>query len=613
MEVDEAPPAAQLDKRVCFCCGRRLGARQLSRHRTDYLAALNAQLAAGADQGGDNPDMGNDGMDVANGDIGPEDIDMENGEDTGAEVGEDPFAGLALDRDYDAPIPLLDPAPPHQVRRNPPVRIDNWPEPGSDHESGAEDIDKGPANGPDRDPPYEEPNPDAGRAELDPLNEYEMRDAELRAIYDRELGDLADEEWVELYDEYLQHKDTVMLRFLATCLHTRFSRQTWNELRFGPCEALGLPSEFIAWRRLRILAGLEIREYDCCVNSCVCFLGKYAERELQALLRNPDMLEKLGYRARAEADYDPDVFRDIFNGENYRSLQNTLLDPGSGYCFFDNPEDLLIVLSTDGFTLFKRRRHLNSYLAPLLDELLLLQDGVESIKVPPAGAANDMGIQIVLHAFLIMLFGDIPAVTKLLALKGHNAKLPCRTCYMQGVLYRYPRTSVYYLPLTLPGTERGFPPHLLLLRTHELFLLHYRSLNALNRQPAQRAKLSQELGINAQPIFGHLKSIDLSSCAPYDIMHLLFENLVPNMIAHWTGKFKVLDQGTGSYQLAPAVWAEVGQLTAQAACTIPSAFVGMIPDISRDQNLYKAEAYLFGWQYIGPIILRGRLDQPYYE
>ncbi|KAG8717826.1 hypothetical protein FRC08_006555 [Ceratobasidium sp. 394] len=256
---------------------------------------------------------------------------------------------------------------------------------------------------------------------------------------------------------------------------------------------------------------------------------------------------------------------------------------------------------------------MNSFLIPLLDELLLLERGVESIKASPAAARNDVGVQFVLRAFMIMLFGDIPAVTKLLAMKGHNGKLPCRTCYMQGVLYRYPRTSVYYVPLTLPGAARGFPPHLLLLRTHELFLLHYRSLEALVGQRARHAEHSQDLGINARPIFAHLKSIDLGSCAPYDIMHLLFENLVPNMIAHWTGRFKMLDQGTENYQLAPAQWAEIGRLTARAARTIPSQFVGTIPDIAQDQNLFKAEAYAFWWQYIGPIVLQGRLNQPYYD
>ncbi|KAG9075048.1 hypothetical protein FRC06_010305, partial [Ceratobasidium sp. 370] len=236
------------------------------------------------------------------------------------------------------------PAPPHAVRRNPPVRIDDWPELGSDHKSEAEVVDEAPADGPDQDPPYEEPNPGAGRAELDLLNEYEMGDAELQAAYDRRLV-------------------TWLIRNGWSC--------TWDE-------PLGIPSEFIAWRRLRILAGLEIREYDCCVNLCVCFLGKHADRELQALFRNRDMVDKLGYQARSEVDYDPGVYRNIFDGKSYRTLRNTQLDPNHEYCFFDNPEDLLI--------------DMNSYLAPVLDELLLLERGVESIKAPPAGARNDVGV-----------------------------------------------------------------------------------------------------------------------------------------------------------------------------------------------------------------------------
>ncbi|QRV78025.1 Transposase family tnp2 [Ceratobasidium sp. AG-Ba] len=431
-----------------------------------------------------------------------------------------------------------------------------------------------------------------------------------------------------------------------------------TELRFGACAAAGLPSEYVAWRRLRLWAALELRYYDCCVNSCICFLGKYAELllrlycdeprynaaghprrqfaytplipQLQALFRDRDMIEKLGHRSRAEALHRRGVYHEIFDGETYRTLRNTRPDPDHDYCFFDNPEDLALGLSTDGFTLFKRRRRglstawpiniviynlhpsirtrlenvicvgaipsptqcndMNSFLAPLLEELLLLERGVESVKAPPAGQPDD-----------------------LLALKGHSGKVPCRTCYIQGVPYRYPRVTTYYTPLTLPGAERGFPPHMLFLRTHELLHLHYRQLEALDGQPARRAELATDLGINARPIFGRLKAIDLSTCTPYDIMHLLFENLVPNMIAHWTGKYKSLDQGTEHYELAPGVWTEIGRLTNAAARTIPSASVGTLPDISTDQNLYKAEAYSFWFQYIGPIVLQNRLAQPYYN
>ncbi|QRV83012.1 Transposase family Tnp2 protein [Ceratobasidium sp. AG-Ba] len=566
---------------------------------------------------------------------------------------------------------------------NPPVlEFNDWPDPGSEHDSEIEDPPGEAPVGEDQDPAYNEAEAMA-RAEYDPLNEPEVRDAQLRQEFDEQFGELAEEQWVELFDEHLRRSDVPMLKLLATRIRTHFSRQTWDELRFGAFEPAGVPSEFMAYRRLRNLSGFNFRAYDCCVNSCICFLGKYAEHnqcdycreprhnaaghtrrsfhytplipQLQALFRDRNMIEKLGYRARAEAVYDPDVTYDVFDSENYRTLRNTQVHPESDYCFFDNPEDLALGIATDGFTLFKRRerglstawpiivlnynidpryrtrlentlcvgvipgprqcKDLNSFLVPLLDELLLLERGVESIKVPLEVNPEypDAGISFVLRAFMIMLMGDIPAVTKLLAMKGHNGKTPCRTCYIQGVPYRYPRTTVYYVPLTMPGGEQALQPNLLLHRTHELFQLHYRSLEALNDNPPRRTELSQDLGINARPIFARLKSIDLATCAPYDIMHLLFENLVPNMIAHWTGRFKNLDQGIGNYELAPGAWDEIGRLTAAAAPLIPSRFVGTLPDIASHQSLYKAEAYAFWWQYIGPILLHGRLNQPYYD
>ncbi|QRV90391.1 hypothetical protein RhiJN_18409 [Ceratobasidium sp. AG-Ba] len=97
------------------------------------------------------------------------------------------------------------------------------------------------------------------------------------------------------------------------------------------------------------------------------------------------------------------------------------------------------------------------------------------------------------------------------------------------------------------------------------------------------------------------------------MMHLIFENLVPNMILHWTGEFKDVDEGTGAYRLGKEVWAEIGKLTTNAAKTIPSAFVGTLPDIAKDRNHYKAEAFSFWFLYLGPILLKDRLPRVYYQ
>lgn len=439
---------------------------------------------------------------------------------------------------------------------------------------------------------------------------------------------------------------------------------------------MNIPSEFIAWRRLRILSGLETHAYDCCVNSCCCYVGKnkdlttcphckeprYNSRnkpqrvyhytplipQLRGLFASRDMAEKLRYRSTLESKYDPNVIQDVFDGAHYRSLRTTQVTPDDPYCFFDYPEDIALSLSTDGFTLFKRRRRgystawpiilinnnlspkirtrleniicvgvipgprqckdLNSFLIPLLDELLELEGGVLATGVAPDGES----CVLVFHAFIILIFGDIPAVTKLLAMKGTNAFSPCRACYIEGFLYQAGRTSVYYVPLVHPDEEAEWDSNNLPMRTHAQFLEHISEIEAA---PTKRARdmLAQHYGINARPIFAHLRSFNLATCAPYDIMHLFFENLIPNLILFWTGEFKGLDQGSGKYQLTRSVWDKIGQETAASLQTIPSEFVGTLPDIAQDQYHYKAEAYSFWILFIAPVVLENRLSETYYK
>ncbi|KAH7335061.1 hypothetical protein B0J17DRAFT_98035 [Rhizoctonia solani] len=151
----------------------------------------------------------------------------------------------------------------------------------------------------------------------------------------------------------------------------------------------------------------------------------------------------------------------------------------------------------------------------------------------PIAQVNPTGERYIflLRAFLIHIFGDIPVVSKLLFLKGHNAFSPCRACYIEGYLFHYPRVSVYYAPLTHPDKEAGWDCNNLPMRTHEAFLAHTAQINAARTKTA-RDKLARHYGINARPVFSFLKSFNLASCASYDMMHLIFENTVPNMLLH---------------------------------------------------------------------------------
>ncbi|QRW27778.1 hypothetical protein RhiXN_02373 [Rhizoctonia solani] len=141
------------------------------------------------------------------------------------------------------------------------------------------------------------------------------------------------------------------------------------------------------------------------------------------------------------------------------------------------------------------------------------------------------------------------------------------------------------------------------MHLHKGFLAHYGEPDAAHTQTAHN-NLAQHYGVNSQPIFLFLKSFDLASCAPYNIMHLLFKNMVPNMLLHWTGKFKGLDQGTRNYKLLPAIFAVIGLETASCIQYMPYSYVGTLPNIAQDGHLYKAEAYLFWIQYIAPIVLK---------
>lgn len=92
-------------------------------------------------------------------------------------------------------------------------------------------------------------------------------------------------------------------------------------------------------------------------------------------------------------------------------------------------------------------------------------------------------------------------------------------------------------------------------------------------------------------------------------MHLLYENTIPNLISLWCGTIKGI---TGDYVINEATWAIIGAETAAAVKTIPSAFVGHLPDIATDQGLYKAEFYAFWFTYLASILLRGRFKAPKY-
>ena len=67
-----------------------------------------------------------------------------------------------------------------------------------------------------------------------------------------------------------------------------------------------------------------------------------------------------------------------------------------------------------------------------------------------------------LHAYLIVVFGDIPAISMIMHMKGHNALCPCRMCNIQGIRIPSSRITTHYIPLNrehFPHEQQEYHPN----------------------------------------------------------------------------------------------------------------------------------------------------------
>src|ERR1041384_7159780 len=97
-----------------------------------------------------------------------------------------------------------------------------------------------------------------------------------------------------------------------------------------------------------------------------------------------------------------------------------------------------------------------------------------------------------LHAYVLSWSGDIPGLTKLMNLTGHNSYKGCRFCDIRGIYLRH----IYFptMPTMPPMSDKGFEiydPLNLPLRTHNQFRNRIHQLNQANTSK-EREKLEVE-------------------------------------------------------------------------------------------------------------------------
>ena len=439
-----------------------------------------------------------------------------------------------------------------------------------------------------------------------------------------------------------------------------------------------ISSLYIISHRLAILSGIVPQWYDCCVNSCVAYIGDHEDFEqcpecsqprwisgshtprrmfcyipliprLQNFFTNPQSHQEILYRHNYKSTGNS--ISDVFDGQHYKDLCNTWVTvDGSrlSHKFFSDKRDIAFSTCLDSYLLYKHRRSGPSAM-PILIQILNLPPEIRShlshvicVGVIPGPKAPKQvrtflyplenecaklarGIPtrdfvdnttFDLHAYNIFTSGDIIAIEKFLNIKGHNGicPCPCRSCNMKAVNDQNDSgDKTYYIPLTHPGKSRRVDPRNLERRKHDDWAIITFQIRKATTKKGKNL-IAMHHGIKGIPALSYrVNSMDFARGVPWDFMHLLYENVVKNLVNLWKGRYKGLDEGTQTYIIPDHIWKQIGEETVAAIKDIPSAFVRSLGNINDDQANYTAEGWAFWFMYLAPFLLKNRLSNNCYR
>ncbi|TDL14430.1 hypothetical protein BD410DRAFT_734083 [Rickenella mellea] len=94
-------------------------------------------------------------------------------------------------------------------------------------------------------------------------------------------------------------------------------------------------------------------------------------------------------------------------------------------------------------------------------------------------------------------------------------------------------------------------------------------------------------------------------------MHLIWLNLIPNLVLLFTGNFKEVPLDD-DYFLQQSVWEAIGVATAESGKTVPSAFGARVPNIAKEKHYFTAETWSFWSLYLAPALLHRRFQNAAY-
>ena len=470
--------------------------------------------------------------------------------------------------------------------------------------------------------------------------------------------------------------DLDILRPFGMKIRNNLTASTFHEMSYNFSKA-GMENLAKTRSHVRVLSRFEPMIFACCINSCICYAGPYANLDkcpkcetsrlnesgrarrtfsympliprLRALMLNRTYTTRLQYRADEHPKTGrPGTTTDIFNGLHYCSLLKERVVVGDRtypHNYFSDHCDVALSFATDGFTPFKKLKHTtwillvfnynlppeqrfqkdnilcvgiipgpkkpwdaDSFIYPLVRELLELAIGVSTYDALSRSL-------FALHAYVITGFGDIPAVSMIMHMKGHNGLCPCRMCSILAICIPDSQNKTLYVPLSCrnhpaPTNVVKYHPENLPLRSHEDFMEQAKEVESAPTE-IQREELAKAYGIKGIPLLSALGSLRFPQSFPYDFMHLVWENLIPNLVLFWSGRYKGMDEGQ-PYVLSPHIWQAVGTTSAAATRTIPSSFGTSIPNPATDCSSFTSSTWSVWSLFIAPTVLRGRFPEDRY-
>ncbi|KAH9911719.1 uncharacterized protein B0H18DRAFT_891936, partial [Fomitopsis serialis] len=179
----------------------------------------------------------------------------------------------------------------------------------------------------------------------------------------------------------LTEKDCDNIRAFKLRFILDVPRRAFNHMRESFSHKMDIDSEWVILHHMARLTGVQPVWYDCCINSCIAYLGKYLDDtkcsfcehlrkqptgrafrqfcylpiipRLQGFFRSERKIKEMNYRAKFEKSED--MINDVFDCEHYERLCKTkvVIDGiEKSHKYFSDPRDIALSICTDGFLLF---------------------------------------------------------------------------------------------------------------------------------------------------------------------------------------------------------------------------------------------------------------------